>query len=79
MQVIENNELFTQVAAEESSVVSGGTLLNFAIFSFFATSPASFGGTDYTVEEFILAIAILSQPENFFNPEIAEFGELINV
>jgi hypothetical protein len=30
MQVINNNELFTQVAAEESSVVSGGDALDAA-------------------------------------------------
>ncbi|MBE9054535.1 hypothetical protein [Sphaerospermopsis sp. LEGE 08334] len=31
MQVINNNELFTQVAAEESSVVSGGNAIAGAI------------------------------------------------
>ncbi|MFM6036432.1 MAG: hypothetical protein ACKPBB_02315 [Sphaerospermopsis kisseleviana] len=30
MQVINNNELFTQVAAEESSIVSGGDALDAA-------------------------------------------------
>jgi hypothetical protein len=33
MQVIENNELFTQVAAEESSIASGGGLLTAAAYN----------------------------------------------
>ncbi|BAZ80064.1 hypothetical protein NIES73_13140 [Sphaerospermopsis kisseleviana NIES-73] len=62
MQVINNNELFTQVAAEESSVVSGGNLVDFAAFSFLATTPASFGGVAYVPQEFVVGMGILSQP-----------------
>jgi hypothetical protein len=61
MQVIKNNELFTEVAAEESAIASGGNLINFAAFSFLATSPASVGGVNFTAQEFILGVGILSQ------------------
>ncbi|MFM5983359.1 MAG: hypothetical protein ACKO9I_22970 [Sphaerospermopsis kisseleviana] len=37
MQVINNNELFTQVAAEESSIASGGGLLTAGAFAAGAT------------------------------------------
>jgi hypothetical protein len=67
MEVIKNKVLFTEIYAEEAASVSGGNLLDFALFSFLATTPASFGGTTYTAEEFILAIAILSQPDPIFN------------
>ncbi len=65
MQVINNNELFTQVAAEESSVVSGGAfpnLFNYGVFSLQSIQLASPGGTTYTDGEAALGVIVLSVP-----------------
>lgn len=47
MQVIENN-LFTQVAAEESSIASGGGPVSYLQYIQLAQTPASPGGTTLT-------------------------------
>ncbi len=64
MQVINNNELFTQVAAEESSIASGGAvfpnLFNYGVFSLQSIQLASPGGTTYTDGEAALGVIVLS-------------------
>ncbi|MGM3307528.1 hypothetical protein ACSQ6I_16430 [Anabaena sp. WFMT] len=47
MQVIENN-LFTQVAAEESATASGGGPVSYLQYIQLAQTPASPGGTQLT-------------------------------
>jgi hypothetical protein len=75
MQVIEHKSLFIQVSAEEAAGISGGNLFNFAVFSLLAIQPASFGGTTYTLEEFIVAITILFLPETNFTSQTVDFDD----
>ncbi|MGM3307530.1 hypothetical protein ACSQ6I_16440 [Anabaena sp. WFMT] len=51
MQVIENNALFTQVAAEESSIASGGGPVAYLQYIQLAQTPASPGGTQVNAGE----------------------------
>lgn len=51
MQVINNNELFTQVVAEESVIVSGGGPVSYLQYIQLAQTPASPNGIQLTAGE----------------------------
>ncbi|MBC5797697.1 hypothetical protein H5968_21725 [Sphaerospermopsis sp. LEGE 00249] len=66
MQVINNNELFTQVAADESSIASGGQIFTptpeaeaYLTYMQLASTPASPGGTSLTSGEILFGWNIL--------------------
>jgi hypothetical protein len=56
---MKSNLLFHEISPHDAANIYGGGLFDFAVFSLLAIQPYSFGGTEYTIEEFILAVIIL--------------------